>query len=261
MLGFDVNVLPLFKKDVNEDNNEYSREQFETTALTGIPIGPLGTQFFTGTLADSPIKPGTFRVTDTSVTLRDDGEGNLIGPGAESGTIDYLTGDFTINFAAPAVGAVTADFERVDNEFPFHAARIDLEVLLSPGGIPIPVVDAESVDGILCRLEEVRPIHVLLRVLSLVAEIRDEVSPTATDAADCVTCRSDKRDGVPSLGSTGLDHTYVLDQSVKGEDEMLIERIVGGSTVEAIQVFDDEFMGVCPLDVLIINAGGPDIFV
>jgi hypothetical protein len=96
--------------------------------------------------------------------------------------VNYATGEFRLNFTAPATGDVTVTYEHVDEEWPYFAARIDLEIRLNVAPDPPPPVDTALVEGLLTRLEEVRPIHVLLRAFALVVELADEMSPTATDA-------------------------------------------------------------------------------
>jgi len=50
------------------------------------------------------VAPGTVSVTVDGQTVTDDGAGNLVGTGA-SGTINYLSGAFTITFTTPPAGA------------------------------------------------------------------------------------------------------------------------------------------------------------
>lgn len=61
---------------------------------------------FSGTYLNIPITTGTFVVKTGSVIATDDGNGNLVGTGVTSGTIDYTTGAYSITFtAAPGSGA------------------------------------------------------------------------------------------------------------------------------------------------------------
>lgn len=60
---------------------------------------------FAGTLSNAPAQPGSIIVTVGSVTLTDDGYGNVSGTGGV-GTVNYKTGKITVNFdSAPANGA------------------------------------------------------------------------------------------------------------------------------------------------------------
>jgi hypothetical protein len=82
-------------------------------ALTFDPV-PNGTYLsFTGTIAKTPIKPGSVTITVGAVSITDDGMNVLAGTNV-IGTIEYLTGDFTLVFSAgsaPAgVDARTADY-------------------------------------------------------------------------------------------------------------------------------------------------------
>lgn len=59
-----------------------------------------GTKIYGGTLAIIPIVPGTFTPTDGTESFTDDGLGFLTGSAGGSGTIDYVTGIWTLTFNA-----------------------------------------------------------------------------------------------------------------------------------------------------------------
>lgn len=261
LLGFEViHIYPLWKESINEAGGNYSRKRYLTTPVVGAAIGPIGIQVFTGRIADAPIKPGTLTVTSGGIVIGDDGEGNLRGPSGQTGTVIYSTGDYTLDFGAPAPAAVTASFEMVTREFPFHAARIDIEISLAPlGMVPSPLVDDAFTQDILGRLDEVRPIHVLLRSLAFVIELADTFTPGASDAASCTTVLKDQRDGL-AFG-TGVDRTYMLDQGSTAEDELQVEFLdVGSGNNVNLHPFDERAPIVCPLDRLVIHTtdGNPD---
>ncbi len=275
MLGFEViDIFPLFKKAINESQDRYSRTRFVVTPIIGQPIGPSGTQVFTGQIPDAPAKPGTVRITDTATVLRsteeDEEPGNLIGPSGVVGTFNHETGRFTFDLGAPAVGAVTANYDRVDDEFPFQAARIEIEISLNPGGDvicdgnpgtpfnPLPFVDSEVVDSIIERMDEVRPIHVVLRGLALTIELCDTFTPGATDREACAQLLRQSTDLVPSiLGSFGEDRLHLLDQALGGDDVMRVDTLdTLGTLLEAQVSLDDIAPILCPLDLLIIDTGG-----
>lgn len=65
-----------------------------------LAAGDGATAAFTGTLAASPIEPGTVSVTDGVETFADDGSGRLTGDAGGSGTIDYKTGKLAVTFNA-----------------------------------------------------------------------------------------------------------------------------------------------------------------
>jgi len=80
---------------------------------SAIFTGDAATVTFSGTLAGHPMVPGTVRFlqyTSAGVlvsTITDNGVGGLTGPGVTSGSINYLTGAYTITFTvAPASGNV-----------------------------------------------------------------------------------------------------------------------------------------------------------
>jgi phage tail-like protein len=247
LLGFDlIRIVPLWKKDINEANNNYSSARYKTTSKS-LVLGASGTSF-AGRLPDFPIKPGTLRITAGGRVVRDEPPesmlnlGTLIGPGNETGTIDYTTGEYRVTL--DVAGVPTATWEQILDEWPYHAARIDIEVNLSPTGIAPPEIDAEVVAGLLNRLEETRPVHVILRTLALVVELRDTVQPGASDKKVCASTRDDRRaDSV---------REYLGDKATKGEDEMLVQHWNGADVVKE-QNLEDRNAGVCSGDVLKIE--------
>lgn len=286
MVGFKVlRIFPLWKKDIQEERSDYSRARYDTTPVAAEPVGLAGTQSFATNLSGTPIKPGTVRIADGgTVVVRDEPTeyqpeglgleptGVLISAAGEVGTINYLTGAITLNLGAPAVGAVTADYEQIDEEWPYHAARLDIEILMNPGGVPIPVTDEEVFKDILTRMDEVRPIHVLLRAITLAFDVSDTVFPTATDFTACAQTLKDVRDGFPGGHQTsaapavpfihgfdpGLDQTYLLDQAPYPEDSgLLIEELhTVGADLHRVELEDQQGF-TCPLnDVLIVDTGG-----
>lgn len=267
MVGFQIiKVFPLWKAAINEDLNRYSRERYETTTITAEPVGVAGLTAYVTRLADAPLVPGSLRITDGAVTLKDQPEGfvteglvmtttaPIVGPGGESGTINYSTGDLTLNFDGASAGAVTADYESITGEFPFRAARMDIEILMNPGGAPIPLVDTEVTRSILDRLDEVRPIHVLLRTLTLAFEIQETVEPTATDATACTTALLDARD--PFDLTPGLNALYFIDVGPDvPQDDLFIDHESGGVVTKDLILEDATDGFTCPgTDVLDIDA-------
>lgn len=187
ILGYKIIAWPLWKKDVHEAQDRYSRVRYaapvthtETVWDPGIPLGP-------NPLSNTPVKPLSILMADSAETFRDDGEGNLLGSAGGFGTIDYLTGKWTLTFGAGALtGSLSATYAQITDEYPYHAARVDLDFYLVPfTGGSVPVVDPTFVHNLLLRLEEVRPIHVLLRHFSLIFEVEDEVVNFATDGIFC----------------------------------------------------------------------------
>ena len=265
LIGFEIiNIFPLWKKAIHEEDGNYSRARHITTPVVN-PVGPAGVSVFTGRLPDAPVKPNSLRFTDVGiggVTVRDEA-GTLIGPGGESGIIDYTTGDYTLSLTAPAIGAVQAAYLKVTDEYPYHAARIDLEINISPGGVPIPLFDSAILSSIFIRMEETRPIHVLLRTLAIVSEIQDTFGADgvsgATDRAACVSMRLDHRDGLAFPGTAGRDYLYILDTGTRGDDDLQVAHASGG--VAAVESNTDELLPIaCPLDTLVIHRddGPPD---
>jgi len=187
ILGYKIVAWPLWKKEVHEAQDRYSKVRYanptarsETVWDPGIPLGP-------NPFAYTPVRPHSVIMADAVETFRDDGKGNLLGSAGGYGTVDYLSGKWTITFGSGAIaGALTAAYDQITDEYPYHAARVDLDFYIVPiAGPPAPVVDPTFVNNMLSRLEEVRPIHVLLRHFSLIYEVDDEVVNFATDGIFC----------------------------------------------------------------------------
>lgn len=82
------------------------------TQVTGESLGSSGSSTYSGTLsaAGAPKTVMYVEITDTSETFKDDRNGNLVGSAGGTGTINYATGAYSVTFAVPAVGAVTASY-------------------------------------------------------------------------------------------------------------------------------------------------------
>jgi hypothetical protein len=184
MLGYRIIAYPLWKKELAEDQDRYDRDRYVTTT----PFGPwVLPGAFTGSLTQAPLRPRSIVILDAGgETFRDDGKGNLLGSKGGTGTINYLIGTINLSFAPPGPTApILLWAETVNEEYPYHAARVDLDFFLIPigGGTP-PVVDDEFVKKVLWYLEEVRPIHVLIRTFNLIMEMEDD-GPDVTDGNCC----------------------------------------------------------------------------
>lgn len=85
-------------------------QEFDEAAIgTVIGTGDGAQKDFNGTLGS--VMPGSLVITDGTETFTDNGGGRLVSSGAGSGNVDYLTGAWTVSFAAaPAEDApITAD--------------------------------------------------------------------------------------------------------------------------------------------------------
>jgi hypothetical protein len=267
MVGFRViRVYPLWKKDINEDQNRYNRTRYVKLDVVAEPVGPSGSASYNTILSETPIVPGSLRIMDGTVVLKDEPSGYLqegiffgvsapiVGPGVESGSVNYQTGEVTVNFSGPTAGVVTADYAQVADEYPYRAARMDIEILMNPGGVPIPLVDSEVLRSVLDRLDEVRPIHVLLRALTLAFEVIDSVSPGPHDRTACTSILVDSRDPVTG---PGLEGRYLLSSYEEtGQDDLRVAHASGGTVTEEVVVEDRIDGFVCPgTDLLDVDAG------
>jgi len=85
----------------------------ESSEVADEAIGSAGVADYSGTFTYYPVEINGVTIKEGSTqTVTDDGNGNLIGDVDESGvnTIDYITGDYNVSFAAVTSEAVTADY-------------------------------------------------------------------------------------------------------------------------------------------------------
>jgi hypothetical protein len=69
-------------------------------------VGSANGANFAGTLANTPIQPGSVVITVGAVTFTDTGNGTFMGvPAGNTGTINYFTGAITLTFVPPLGGA------------------------------------------------------------------------------------------------------------------------------------------------------------
>jgi len=94
-----------------ERSYHYTDEVVDTEVVGS---GTGSTPSFTPTLGYSPVRPGTFSMTDGTQVITDDGNGNLLGDTqAGTNTINYATGAVNASFTSnPGSGvAITATYE------------------------------------------------------------------------------------------------------------------------------------------------------
>lgn len=239
LLGFTIKATPLWKKNIFEENEQYHTEQYKATLVKDESLGVAGGQNYVGLLSQAPVKPGTIRVRTGDEILRDDGDrisdtfGKFLSTGSGTGTINYATGEYKISLTAPAPLDPVADYELVTEEFPYRAARVDLEFfILLDDGTQLPF-DETVLNRILKRLEQVRPIHVLVRLFVVVLDIPDVIPATVTDSVCCgPTMAKDVRDDeyrfyaadvAPAAGDTEFhiekDYTVSLDHELLIQEE------------------------------------------
>jgi hypothetical protein len=98
-----------------------------------LATGNGSTATLTGTLTRTPIRPGTVTFTAGTFTLTDDGKGDLVGTGINSGTVNYATGAVSIVFSsAPAAGVQVKAAYRYDGEAQDNVPQIDLQLTSAP---------------------------------------------------------------------------------------------------------------------------------
>ena len=117
-----------------------------------VETGNGSTKAFTGSLANTPVEPGTVVIGDGVEAFADDGYGRLTGAAGGSGTINYTTGAYSITFNANVVNAVevTADYITAVN------GVLDEEVDTTKSGIGIYVAHG-TVDSTVLKVGKTSP--------------------------------------------------------------------------------------------------------
>jgi hypothetical protein len=134
MLGFEIVDTPLWKKKVIEDNYNYSVHRYVTEKITDENVGTLGSQGYSGSLANAPIKAESIRLSVSGLVFRDKIDpaatyrGTLLSQDGSTGTIDYRSGEYVIDLAVPATTDLLMSYAHILEEFPYHAARVNLEI-------------------------------------------------------------------------------------------------------------------------------------
>jgi hypothetical protein len=233
-LGIKVNPIPLYKKNIHESNNQYSRHRYTTEKITKEVLATMGSAEYTGFFAKLPIKPGSVFVYSSDYSLRDIGNsldekyGSLLGQNC-SGKINYATGKFSLSFTSATTEDVKTDYEHITDEFPYSAARIDLDVYFAAHEDSSEFLTTKLLDKIIAMAEEVRPIHVLLRLVVLALLPEDIVNDFATDSVSCgQLIAMDPRDD--------NYRAYPVDGVPLNQDEILI---LTKNNEEKIAILDD----------------------
>lgn len=112
------------------DTRTYSSDDVDSEQ---IGTGDASTTTFVGTLAYTPVRPGTVTVVAGTISGVDDGSGSLTGTGIVSGSVDYITGAVVVTFSvAPAAAAAINFSYRYDSEANEEIPQIDLQLTSSP---------------------------------------------------------------------------------------------------------------------------------
>lgn len=95
--------------------------------------GQSASSAFTGTLAWSPLRPGTVRVAIGSATTFDDGNGAFVAAtGVTSGTVDYVTGAVTLAFSGVPNGTDVVFTYAYDSEGNSNIQEYEIKLASSP---------------------------------------------------------------------------------------------------------------------------------
>ncbi len=110
-------------------NRYYSSDFIE---YDNIGTGDGSTTTFTDTLDFQPVQKGTFTIKAGAVVGTDDGNGNIVGAGIASGTINYVTGAVSVTFtSAPGSGVDIFATYRYDMEMNEKIPQINVALSMS----------------------------------------------------------------------------------------------------------------------------------
>ena len=115
--------------DMHENPNAfYSSEHIDAEVL-----GTAGGVTYTGNLNFKPMRPGTITITDGTLVINDDGQGNLIGDvdGSGANTVDYQTGAFDVKFSATTTADPSAEYD-YNMEANDNIPEVDLNLVSAP---------------------------------------------------------------------------------------------------------------------------------
>ena len=103
---------------VASDFEKYNiKQNYSADLVEGEGLGSTTTETdLTYTLSYYPVMPGEVQISNGSVNITDDGNGNLTGSGVSAGTIDYTNGRVNITLSSASAGDWEAVY-RYDNTF------------------------------------------------------------------------------------------------------------------------------------------------
>jgi len=224
--GFSVTTVPLWKKTIQESDGQYSRLQYQIASQTET-VGTPGTAGYSGTLSNTPIRPGSVRIKVNGKTYRDDGNklsgsfGQVVSADGATGQINYARGTYELVLPLVATTNVVYEYEQIINEYPYRAARVDLELFYVVSEDGTHAFTEETIRKLLERLEYVRPIHVLVRLIVITLDIEDIVEDFARDEILPVHMAKDVRETEYRFYTADLAEAPMDQELVTYEDDVL----------------------------------------
>lgn len=107
--AFRVLTNAYLRRGVLQKRLGYSSKWRFVHSVTDEAVGALGATQYSGTLAEAPLRIGDLSFTDGTQLIEDDGDGTLSGDG--TGTINYTTGAYAIEFTGVTGAPVTASYD------------------------------------------------------------------------------------------------------------------------------------------------------
>lgn len=284
MIGLRARTYPLYKKELYQRrldgrNLTYSLEKYQTGVVEGEVVGIAGLFSYVGGLRGGRCKPGSVVFKTSTETWRDMKNGILVGNQGGYGTIDYTEGNFTLVSLAATSSQVTADYEFVEEYFPFYAARVDLDVIVEQDRSSAKTdltasntdaaeetlsrsIDGTVVDSFKRIADKSLPIHVRVRTFGVVALHHDHLHAFVGEPP-CGPTRleDDRRDFVNTPPDFRMHFGEEEITSADGLDifQDTSSYSVGGvqpNTTEYDRLMEEDQINLCPTsDDLVIDDG------
>ncbi len=195
-------------------------QHFSDEKVVDEPAGGSGATNYTLTTGYTPVMPGTFKMTDGTLTITDDGNGNLVGDtGAGTNTINYVTGAVNGDFSAATIASVTMSYEY----------NIEAALSLPEVGIALESVDVEARPRALAAAWSQQAVFDFLNDFGMDAE------PTIIDAASRVITSERFKHIVNTLRNAATGGAMVFDNAAPAAVPYILHAKTFSITVSRLQ--------------------------
>lgn len=195
-------------------------QHFSSEKIVDEPAGGAGGTTYTPSAGYTPVMPGTFRLTDGTLTITDDGNGNLVGDtGAGTNTINYITGAIDATFSGATTAAVKMSYEY----------NIEAALQLPEVGIALESVDVEARPRALAAAWSQQAVFDFLNDFGMDAE------PTIIDAASRVVTSERFKHIVNTLRNAATGGSLVFDNAAPAAVPFILHAKTFSITVSRLQ--------------------------
>jgi len=195
-------------------------QHFSSEKIVQEPAGGSGSTNYTPNTGYTPVMPGTFRITDGTLNVLDDGNGNLTGDvGGGTNTINYVTGAVNVTFSGATVAAVTMSYEY----------NIEAALQLPEVGISLESVDVEARPRALAAAWSQQAVFDFLNDFGMDAE------PTIIDAASRVITSERFKHIVNTLRNAATGGSVVFDNAAPAAVPYILHAKTFSITVSRLQ--------------------------